>query len=69
MYPSAQLWLLKPTTNEFQEHVFSLGSWFNSNRLMHQQTTHTFQVRMLECITWQLCWNITDAKAMIDIAA
>ena len=47
MYPSALLWLSKPTTNAFQEHVFSLGSWFDSNRLMHQQTTHTFQVRML----------------------
>ena len=54
MYPSALLWLSKPTTNAFQECVFSLGSWFDSNRLMHWQTAHTFQVRMLECITLQL---------------
>ena len=48
MYPSALLLLSKPTTNAFQECVFSLGSWFDSNRLMHQQTAHTFQVRTLE---------------------
>ena len=69
MYPSALLWLSKPTTNVFQECVFSLGSWFDSNRLMHWQTTHTFQVRMLECITQQLCRDIMDAKATIAIAA
>ena len=69
MYPSALLWLSKPTTNAFQECVFSLGSWFDSNRLMHQQTAHTFQVRMLECITWQLCRDITEAETMIGIAA
>ena len=69
MYPSALLWLSKPTTNAFQERIFSLGSWFDSNRLMCQQTAHTFQVRMLECITRQLHRDITDAEAMIAIAA
>ena len=69
MYPSALLWLSKPTTNAFQERLFSLGSWFDSNRLMRRQTAHTFQVRMLECITWQLCWDITEAETMIGIAA
>ena len=69
MYPSALLWLSKPTTNAFQECIFSLGSWFDSNRLMCRQTAHTFQVRMLECITWQLCQDITEAETMIGIAA
>ena len=69
MYPSALLWLLKPTTNAFQECIFSLGSWFDSNRLMRQQTAHTFQVRMLECITWQLRQDITEAETIIGIAA
>ena len=69
MYPSALLWLSKPTTNAFQECVFSLGSWFDSNRLMRQQTAHTFQVRMLECITQQLRRYITEAKTTIGIAA
>ena len=68
MYPSVLLWLLKPTTNAFQERIVSLGSWFDSNRLMHRQTAHTFQVRMLECITRQLCRDITEAKTMISIA-
>ena len=69
MYPSALLWQSKPTTNAFQEFVFSLGSWFDSNRLMYQQTAHAFQARMLECITQQLRRDITDAKAMIAVAA
>ena len=69
MYPSALLWLSKPTTNAFQEHVFSLGSWFDSNRLMCWQTVHTFQVRTLECVTRQLRWDITEAKTTIGIAA
>ena len=69
MYPSALLWLSKPTTNAFQERIFSLGSWFDSNRLMHWQTAHTFQVRTLECITWQLRRDITEAKTMIGIEA
>ena len=69
MYPSATLWLLKPTTNTFQECVFSLVSWFDSNRLMRQQTAHTFQVRTLECITRQLHQDIMDAETMIAIAA
>ena len=69
MYPSALLWLSKPTTNAFQECIFSLGSSFDSNRLMCRQTAHAFQVRMLECITWQLCRDIMDAEAMIAIAA
>ena len=69
MYPSALLWLSKPTTNAFQECVFSLGSWFDSNRLMRWQTAHTFQVRMLECITQQLRWDITEAETTIGIAA
>ena len=69
MYPSALLWLSKPTTNAFQECVFSLGSWFDSNRLMCRQTAHTFQVRMLECITRQLHRDITEAKTTICIAA
>ena len=69
MYPSALLWLSKPTTNAFQERVFSLGSWFDSNRLMRRQTAHTFQVRTLECITRELRRDITEAETMISIAA
>ena len=69
MYPSAPLWLSKPTTNAFQECIFSLGSWFDSNRLMRQQITHTFQVRMLECITQQLRQDIMEVETMIAIAA
>ena len=68
MYPSALLWLSKPTTNAFQECVFSLGSWFDSNRLMRRQTAHSFQVRTLECITQQLRRDITEAKTTIGIA-
>ena len=48
---------------------FSLGSWFDSNRLMRWQTAHTFQVRTLEYITRQLCRDITEAETMIGIAA
>ena len=69
MYPSALLWLSKPTTNAFQERVFTLGRWFDSNRLMRQQTARTFQVRTLECITQQLCRDITEAETTIGIAA
>ena len=69
MYPSALLWLSKPTTNAFQEHVFSLGSWLDSNRLMRRQAAHTFQVRTLECITRQLRHDITEAETTIGIAA
>ena len=69
MYPSALQWLLKPTTNAFQERVFSLGSCFDSNRLMRWQTTHAFQVRMLQCITRQLRHDITEAETMIGIAS
>ena len=58
-----------PTTNAFQERVFSLGSWLDSNRLMRRQTAHTFQVRMLECITRKLCHDITEAETLIGIAA
>ena len=35
---------------------------------MHWQTAHAFQVRTLECITWQLCQDITEAKTTIGIA-
>ena len=69
MYPSALLWLSKPTTNAFQERFFSLGSWFDSNRLMRRQTAHTFQVRTLESITRQLHRDITEAETTIGIAA
>ena len=69
MYPSALLWLSKPTTNAFQECVFSLGSWFDSNRLMRRQAAHTFQVRTPECTTRQLHQHITEAETMIGIAA
>ena len=69
MYPSALLWLSKPTTNAFQVHVFSLGSWFDSNRLIRRQTDHTFQVRMLECITQKLRCDITEAETTIVITA
>ena len=69
MYPSALLWLSKPTTNAFQECVFSLGSWFDSNRWMCRQTTHTFQIRILECITRKLCRDITEVETTIGIAA
>ena len=69
MYPSALLWLSKPTTNAFQERVFSLGSWIDSNRLMRRQTAHTFQVRTLECITQKLRCDITEAETTIVITA
>ena len=36
---------------------------------MHRQTAHTFQVRMVECITRQLHQDITEAKTIIGIAA
>ena len=36
---------------------------------MRRQSAHTFQIRTIECITQQLCRDITDAKTMIAIAA
>ena len=36
---------------------------------MRRQTAHTFQVRTLECITWQLHHDITEAETTIGIAA
>ena len=53
--------------NAFQERVFSLGSWFDSNQLMRCQGAKTFEMRTLECITHNLHCSITKAEKKILI--
>ena len=65
VYPSALMWLSRPATNAFQERVFSLGSWFDSNRLMRCQGAKTFEMRTLECITRDLRHSIMTAEKKI----
>ena len=65
VYPSALTWLSQPATNAFQEQVFSLGSWSDSNRLMRCQGAMTFEMRTLECITCNLRHSITTAEKKI----
>ena len=59
------MWLSRPAMNAFQERVFSLGSWFDSNQLMQCQGAKTFEMRMLECITCDLHHSITKAEKKI----
>ena len=59
------MWLSQPATNAFQEQVFSLGSWLDSNRLMQCQGAKTFEMRMLECITCDLQCSVTEAEKKI----
>ena len=65
VYPSALTWLSRPATNAFQERVFSLGSWFDSNQLMRCQGAKTFEMRTLECITRDLRCQITTSEKKI----
>ena len=65
VYPSTLTWLSQPPTNAFQERVFSLGSWFDSNRLMRCQGAKTFEMRTLECITRDLSHSIMTVEKKI----
>ena len=58
VFPSTTIWILKPAMNAFQERVFSMSSWFDSNHLMHCQTAKTFEMHVLECIMRKLCKDI-----------
>ena len=51
--------------NTFQERVFSLGSWFDSNRLIRCQGAKTFEMRMLECITHDVRHRVMEAEKKI----
>ena len=47
LHPLAAKHLAKPFTNAFQEHVFSLGTWFDT--ALNQSLHHTgFEMRMLD---------------------
>ena len=62
MFPSAIIWISKPAMNAFQERVFSISSWFNSNHLVRPQTAKTFAMCVLECIMRNLHKNIIESE-------
>ena len=51
IFPSALVWLSKPSTNAFQERIFSFSSWFDSNRLMRNELKKHFEIRTMEMVT------------------
>ena len=62
IFSCAIIWISPPATNAFQERVFLLLSWFDSNWLMHHQTVKTFEMRVLECICRQLRKYIVNTE-------
>ena len=49
LFPLATIVLGKTYTNAYQEHCFSLASWFDSN-LMQCQKAETLQMRCLDAL-------------------
>ena len=62
MFPTAMLWLSKPSTNAFAERVFSMASWFASNRRMNRQGSKVFEMRTLDCINRKVLESIWVAE-------
>ena len=61
-YETAMLWLSKPSTNAFAERVFSMASWFASNRRMNRQGSKVFEMRTLDCINRKVLESIWVAE-------
>ena len=50
LYPSAIIWLAKPSTNAFQERAFSIGSWMLQNKLMGNLSKKANEMRTMDYI-------------------
>ena len=65
VFPSTIFW---PAMNAFQERVFSISSWFDSNCLMCCQTSKTLEMCVLECITRKSHKDIIESEKHISQA-
>ena len=54
MYVMAMIWLTKPSTNAFQERIFSLGTWFQQNKLMANMLKKHYEMRTMDFLTRSL---------------
>jgi hypothetical protein len=61
----AMIWLGVPATNAFQERVFSRASWYDSNRLMNQQSSKNFELRTLDSATRRISEEIHSREMII----
>ena len=66
VFPSAIIWLSKPSTNAFQERIFSSSSWFDSNRLMRRQSKKHFEVRTMELVTRKVREEIKKNEELLE---
>ena len=66
VFPSAVIWLTKPATNAFQERVFSLGSWFQQNKLQSKTTAKNFEMRAMEKLTRKIRLEIVQREIAIE---
>jgi hypothetical protein len=66
VFPSAIVALSQPATNAFQERVFSLASWFDSNRLMNRQFPKNFEMRTMEAVTRKMREEIVRNESLLD---
>ena len=62
VFVTAIVWLTCPATNAFQERVFSLCSWFDSNKLMRRQTGKTFEMRAMCALNHELVKAILERE-------
>ena len=69
VFPSAIVALSQPATNAFQERVFSLASWFDSNRLMNRQFPKNFEMRTMEAVTRKMRKEIVANESMLESQA
>ena len=66
VFPSAIVALSQPATNAFQERVFSLASWFDSNRLMNRQFPKNFEMRTMEAVTRKMRHDIVTNESLLS---
>ena len=66
IYISAMVWLGKPATNAFQERVFSRASWYDSNRLMTQQSNKNFEMRTMDAASREIVELIKKREVQIE---
>ena len=66
VFPTAVIWLTKPATNAFQERVFSLGSWFQQNKLQTKTTAKNFEMRAMEKLTRKIRLDIIQREIALE---
>ena len=66
VFPSAIVALSQPATNAFQERVFSLASWFDSNRLMNRTFPKNFEMRTMEAITRKMRKELVLNESLLE---